>query len=201
MNGCEPSPRRRRLGRRARSWLLGTIPLVTILALLVWQGFVSPLPVAVEAGKNLGQFIREMMEVLPAMFVLVGLFDVWVPRQVIERRLGRSSGPMAVLWMVLLAMLQAGPLYGAFPVAIALWRKGTAPRNVFIYLGAFSAAKIPMLTFEVGFLGWQFSLARTAFTLPVFIALGYLLERMIPPEYTPPVLTNDQAPSSRRNIP
>ena len=66
--------------------------------------------------------------------------------------------------------------------------KGMAPRNVFIYLGAFSAAKIPMLTFEVAFLGWQFSLVRTAVTLPVFIALGYLLERLIPPDTHIPCL-------------
>ncbi len=87
---------------------------------------------------------------------------------------------------MLLGTLQAGPLYGAFPVAVALWRKGAAPRNVFIYLGAFSALKIPMLTFEVAFLGWRFSLARTAVTLPVFIALSYLLERLLPADATIP---------------
>jgi hypothetical protein len=63
-------------------------------------------------------------------------------------------------------------LYGALPVAVALWRKGTAPRNVFIYPGAVSALKIPMLAFEVALLGWQFSLVRTAVTLAVFTALA-----------------------------
>jgi hypothetical protein len=57
---------------------------------------------------------------------------------------------------------------------------------VFIYLGAFSALKIPMLTFEVAFLGWQFSLVRTAVTLPVFIALAYLLESLLPEDVTIP---------------
>ena len=51
---------------------------------------------------------------------------------------------------------------------------------VALVMGALSAAKIPMLSFEVAFLGWQFSLVRTAITLPVFIALGYPLERLIP---------------------
>jgi hypothetical protein len=87
--------------------------------------------------------------------------------------------------MVLLATLQAGPLYAAFPVGVSLWRKGCAPRNVFIYLGAFSALKIPMLTFEVAFLGWQFSAARSAITIPVFIALAVLMERMLPSNYMP----------------
>jgi len=173
---------------RLRPWVLGGLPALAVLAMWAYGTWVQPFPMGQEAGAGFGRFLLEMLQILPAMFVLVGLFDVWVPKRVIERHLGRSSGPLAILWMVLLAMLQAGPLYAAFPVAAALWRKGTAPRNVFIYLGAFSAAKIPMLTFEVAFLGWQFSLVRTAVTLPVFIALGYLLERLIPPDTHIPCL-------------
>ncbi|MCU0462741.1 MAG: hypothetical protein MUF36_12150, partial [Bacteroidales bacterium] len=49
-------------------------------------------------------------------------------------------------------------------------------RNIFIYLGAFATIKIPMITFEIGFLGLKFSLLRTIITLPVFILIGYLME-------------------------
>ena len=157
-----------------------------VLALWGYDRLVAPFAFGREAGAGFLTFALEMAAFLPAMFILVGLFDVWVPRRVVERHVGRDSGPLAILWMVLLGTLQAGPLYGAFPVAVALWRKGTAPRNVFIYLGAFSALKIPMLTFEVAFLGWQFSLVRTAVTLPVFIALAYLLERLLPIDLTIP---------------
>lgn len=145
-----------------------------------YSATVAPWDYGDRVGRGLGEFLVQMASFLPAMFLLIGLFDVWVPRQLVERHVGRHSGIAAIGWMVLLATLQAGPLYGAFPVAVALWRKGCAPRNVFIYLGAFSALKIPMLTFEVTFLGWQFSLARTAITLPVFIGIGYLLERLLP---------------------
>jgi uncharacterized membrane protein YraQ (UPF0718 family) len=159
-----------------------------VLVMWAYAAWVHPFAFGGAAGRNFFQFVKEMAGILPAMFILVGLFDAWVPRHIIERHLGRQSGAMAVLWMVLLANLQAGPLYGAFPVAVSLWKKGTAPRNVFIYLGAFSAMKIPMLTFEVTFLGWKFSLVRTLVTLPVFIALGYLLERLLPVDVTLPSL-------------
>jgi len=139
-----------------------------------------------KAGENLASFLVEMASVLPPMFLLVGLFEIWVPRRVIERYAGLRSGMRAVPWMILLATLQAGPLYVAFPVAIGLWRKGCAPRNVFIYLGAFSAMKIPMLTFEVAFLGWRFSLARTLISIPVFIALAVAMEKLLPNDYRPP---------------
>jgi uncharacterized membrane protein YraQ (UPF0718 family) len=81
--------------------------------------------------------------------------------------------------VILLATLQAGPLYGAFPVAHLLWKKGISIRNVFIYLGAFSTLKIPMLTFEMTFLGVRFSLLRTLITIPVFIAIGIIMERYL----------------------
>ena len=169
--------------RTAFPWALVAL----VVALWAYDRFVAPVRLRPRRpAPRLWSFTLEMAAFLPAMFVLVGLFDVWVPRSFVERHVGRDSGPLAILWMVLLGTLQAGPLYGAFPVAVALWRKGTAPRNVFIYLGAFSALKIPMLTFEVAFLGWQFSLVRTAVTLPVFIALAYLLERLLPDDVTIP---------------
>lgn len=126
-------------------------------------------------GKNFLMFFLEMAAILPMMFILIGLFDVWVPRGRILRHLGPEAGGLGILWVVLLAMLQAGPLYAAFPVAALLWKKGCSVRNIFIYLGAFTTLKIPMLAFEVGFLGWKFSLLRALFSFPVFIAIGFLL--------------------------
>jgi len=132
------------------------------------------------AGEQIGGsfwlFFKEMILFLPLMFILIGLFDVWVPREKIVRHIGADSGWKVTLLVILLASLQAGPLYGAFPFAYILWKKGCNIRNVFIYLGAFSTIKIPMITFEIGFLGLKFSLLRTLITLPIFIIIGYIME-------------------------
>jgi uncharacterized membrane protein YraQ (UPF0718 family) len=135
-------------------------------------------------GKDIFQdnfllFAKEMMIFLPLMFILIGLFDVWAPREKIERHIGTGSGMKGAAWMILLSMLQAGPLYGAFPVAYMLYKKGSSIRNIFIYLGAFSTMKIPMLTFEVGFLGLKFSMLRTILTIPVFILIAILMEKFL----------------------
>lgn len=85
---------------------------------------------------------------------------------------------MKEMFLVLPAIfIQAGPLYSAFPVAYILWKKGCSPANVFIYLSAFTTAKIPMLTFEIGFLGLKFSWLRVLITIPVFIIVGLLMGR------------------------
>lgn len=130
-------------------------------------------------GINFWSFFKEMILFLPLMFILVGLFDVWVPREKIEKHIGNGSGWKGTGLVILLAMLQAGPLYGAFPFAYIIWKKGCSIRNIFVYLGAYSCMKIPMLSFEVGFLGWQFSLVRSLVTLPLFVLIGFAMEWML----------------------
>ena len=133
-------------------------------------------PTGKQIGMNFWMFFKEMILFLPIMFILIGLFDVWVPRNKIEKHIGGESGWKGTALVILLASLQAGPLYGAFPFAYILWKKGCSIRNVFIYLGAFATIKIPMITFEIGFLGLKFSLLRTLITLPLFIIIGYIME-------------------------
>jgi uncharacterized membrane protein YraQ (UPF0718 family) len=126
--------------------------------------------------QNFWMFFKEMVLFLPFMFIIIGLIDVWFPKEAVEKHIDKDSGIKGMLLVIVLAMFQAGPLYGAFPVAHLLWKKGSSIRNIFIYLGAFSTLKLPMLSFEVGFLGWRFSLLRTLFTLPLFIIIGYIME-------------------------
>ncbi len=125
---------------------------------------------------NFWMFFKEMIMFLPLMFILVGLIDVWFPKEKVEKHINKDSGIKGMFLVIVLAMFQAGPLYGSFPVAYLLWKKGSSIKNIFIYLGAFSTLKIPMLSFEIGFLGLRFTLLRTLFTLPLFIIIGYIME-------------------------
>jgi len=137
-----------------------------------WFGF--------DPGKTIYQSFTksfiEMITFIPFLFIIVGLFDVWFPKEKIEKHIGKDSGIKGISTVIVLAMLQAGPLYGAFPVAYILYKKGASIKNIFIYLGAFSTLKIPMLGIEIGYLGLKFTLARTLVALPLFIAVGYFME-------------------------
>ncbi|MFH0842974.1 MAG: permease [Bacteroidota bacterium] len=147
-----------------------------VFLVLIGLSYLFDFAAGEKIGLNFWMFFKEMILFLPLMFILIGLFDVWVPRENIEKHIGKESGWKGTGLVILLATLQAGPLYGAFPFAYILWKKGCSIRNIFIYLGAFATIKIPMITFEIGFLGLKFSLLRTLITLPVFILIGYLME-------------------------
>lgn len=124
-------------------------------------------------------FLIEMITFIPLLFILIGLFDVWVPKETIEKYIGKESGTLGIILVIFLAMLQAGPLYGAFPVAYILYKKGTSIKNIFIYLGAFSSMKLPMLGIEIGYLGLKFTIFRTLISLPLFILIGFLMEKLV----------------------
>ena len=120
-------------------------------------------------------FLKEMLIALPVMFILIGLFDVWVSKEKVQKHIGDSSGIKGILLVMLLAFVQAGPLYAAFPVAYILKKKGTSSVNIFIYLSSYSMAKVPMLTFEIGFLGLKFSLLRLILSAPLFVLIGVFM--------------------------
>ncbi len=136
-----------------------------------------------EPGKmiyaNFKQFFVHMITLLPLIFLLVGLFDVWVPMERIQKHIGEGSGLKGMFWVILLAVIQPGPLYGAFPVAYTLYKKGTSARNIFIYLGAFSCMGIPMYMFEISFLGVKFWFLRLIFSFMVFVSIGFIMERYL----------------------
>jgi len=153
-------------------WVMAFI-LFSIIAYL--RGF-NP---GVEIYSNFWKFFIEMLIFIPFLFILVGLFDVWVPKESIEKHIGKESGIKGIFLVILLAMLQAGPLYGAFPVAYILFKKGASIKNIFIYLGAFSSMKIPMLGIEIGYLGLKFTILRTLISLPLFILIGFIMEKIL----------------------
>jgi len=125
--------------------------------------------------ENFWGFLKEMLIALPVMFILIGLFDVWVSKEKVQKHIGDASGIKGILLVMLLAFVQAGPLYAAFPVAYILKKKGTSSVNIFIYLSSYTMAKVPMLTFEIGFLGLKFSLLRLILSIPIFILIGIFM--------------------------
>lgn len=149
---------------------------MALFTIFIAVSFIIGFKPGTDIAVNFKDSVIEMVTFIPAIFIIVGLFDAWVPKERIQKQLGQESGIKGIAIVVFLAMLQAGPLYGAFPVAYILWKKGASIKNLFIYLGAFSALKIPMLGIEIAYLGIDFTLARTLVSLPLFIAIGYFME-------------------------
>jgi uncharacterized membrane protein YraQ (UPF0718 family) len=126
-----------------------------------------------------GSNALEMLSVLPPIFILLGLLDVWVPRETLIRFMGEKSGFMGVMLAFLLGAAAAGPLYAAFPIAGVLLKKGGKLSNVLIFIGAWSTVKIPLLLFEASAMGWKFMLLRLAIDIPGIAIIAFVTEKIL----------------------
>ena len=128
-----------------------------------------------EIGNNFASFSVDMLKILPCAFILIGLFEVWVKGETVEKHLGKGSGARGYLWAILLAGTTVGGLYIAFPVAYSLYSKGAKLSVIFTYIGACAICRIPMTMFEASFLGIKFTLIRLLVSLPLVIVTALLL--------------------------
>ena len=153
----------------------------SFLLVLVMLGFVSLFNQELGAGVfNITVMqLKEMLLVIPPIFVLLGLLDVWVPKQTMVKFMGKGSGLKGILLSLFIGSAAAGPLYGAFPVAAVFMKKGVTFSNVLIFIGAWSTTKIPMILFEFSALGAPFALTRLLIDIPGIIIISFLLTRMI----------------------
>ena len=122
---------------------------------------------------------KEMLSVLPPIFVLLGLLDVWVDRATMMKYTGKGSGIKGVLIAFLLGSAAAGPLYAAFPFAAVMLKKGSSIFNVLIFIGAWSTTKIPLLAFEASSMGITFMLVRLALSLVGIPLIAFVTDRVL----------------------
>ncbi|HAN20449.1 MAG: permease [Clostridiales bacterium GWF2_36_10] len=125
---------------------------------------------------------KEMMLVIPPVFILLGLLDVWVPKETMIKYMGEGSGIKGVVLSILIGSAAAGPLYGAFPVAAVFMKKGVKFSNILIFIGAWSTTKIPMFLFEITSLGAKFAFTRLLVDIPGIIIIAYVLSKLISKE-------------------
>jgi len=136
-----------------------------------------------EPGKkmafNLRYFSLEMAKILPPVFILIGLFEVWVKKETIERHFGSKSGLRGHIGGILLAGTTVGGLYVAFPVSYSLYRKGADLGVIFTYIAASAICRVPMTIFEASFLGIKFSLIRLSVSIPLVILSSIFLGKYL----------------------
>lgn len=154
--------------KRYRMFLL----LVLINIIILFSGFEQG-GIAFEAA---AMNLKEMLLVLPPIFILMGLLDVWVKRETMIVWMGDKSGLKGMLLAFLLGSAAAGPLYAAFPITYTMAKKGVSITNILVFLGAWSTLKIPLLLFELSNLGIRFTMIRLFFNVIAIAFLSWLVK-------------------------
>ena len=161
---------------------LGRYKIAAGTAVLLLALYVFDPGLGLKAVSVVGFSLKEMAAIIPPIFVLLGLLDVWVPRETMVRYMGEKSGIPGIALSILIGSAAAGPLYGAFPVAAVFMKKGVKFSNILIFIGAWSTTKIPMLLFEASSLGVPFALTRLLVGIPGIVIIAHILVKITRPE-------------------
>ncbi len=123
---------------------------------------------------------KQMIQVVPPIMIMLGLVDVWIPRETMMKYMGDNSGIKGVSLAMLIGSIAAGPMYAAFPFTKVLLKKGVKFSNIIIFMNAWCVTKISTLMFEFSSLGYKFTLARLFIDIPGVIIMGYIVQALMP---------------------
>lgn len=154
--------------------------LLAMLGALGLSAALSP-SVAVTSLRQARASTLDMLALLPPVLILIGLLEVWVPRETVARHLGSGAGARGLVVPLVMGSVAAGPLYAAFPVAAMLLAKGARPANVFFFLGVWSGAKLPIVMFESAVMGPAFTTLHVAVSVLGSLGFAYLMELLLGP--------------------
>jgi len=153
--------------------ILAIVLIITIVLIMVFPEKRGPV------GSHFTDFLIEMMLILPAVMILLGLFAVWVPNETVVKYLGHASGMRGIILAIILGALPTGPLYIAFPMAAVLLKKGAKRSSIIVFLSAWACIKIPQEMVELQYLGIQFMLLRLILTIVFVIIMGIGIEKIM----------------------
>ena len=150
-----------------------------VASIIILVTYIFSIETGLKAIDTVWISFKEMITILPPIFVLMGLLDEWVPKDVMSKYMGEGSGLKGVLISIFIGSAAAGPLYGAFPVAAVFMKKGVKLTNIFIFIGAWSTTKIPMFLFELSSMGSKFAITRLIISIPGIFIISYLLNYLL----------------------
>jgi len=128
--------------------------------------------------QSLDQII-EVLFIIPVIFVLIGLIDVWVDRETMIKIMGQDSGLKGIVIAFIFGTLAAGPLVGAFPLAFIMLKKGARYANVLFFLTIWSSAKLPILMFQAQAMGLTFTIVSNITLISVFLVGSLIVEKLL----------------------
>lgn len=114
-----------------------------------------------------------------SVFGLVGLLNVFVPPELIERLMGANGGLLSLLFGDLLGSVAAGPPVAAYPVAASLLEGGAWAPAVAAFIVSWTLVGFMSLPFEAKTFSWRFAIARNglsfAFAMVIGVLMGWVL--------------------------
>ena len=133
--------------------------LVIILFFLSYQKGVH-----IQGLKASGNMLIQIIPLLIFAFLIAGMVQFLIPREIISRWVGAESGFRGLLIGTAMGSIAPGGPFVSMPIAAGLLRTGANVGTMVAFLTAWSLIAFSRLPLELGIMGWKFVLIRMACT-------------------------------------
>lgn len=160
--------------------LLPTISMAVLAISLLVIGYLKGGGEHVAGLKSTGTLLVQIMPLLVLAFIVAGMVQVLIPREVMARWVGVQSGLRGILLGTVAGGLAPGGPYVSLPVAAGLLRAGASTGTMVAFLTGWSLWAIQRLPMEVGILGWRLTLIRVLSTFFFPPIAGLIAQTLFP---------------------
>ena len=108
-----------------------------------------------------------LIQILPLLmlaFIVAGMVQVLIPKEVIGHWVGAESGWKGILIGTGAGALTPGGPFVSMPMVAGFFKAGAGYGTMVAYITAWSLLSVARLPIEVGILGWRFTAIRIACT-------------------------------------
>lgn len=153
-----------------------TLILIIIAGLLLVFMFIKDKNLAIRGLKSAGITLWENLIILLVGFLLAGLIQVIIPKDLVVGWLGNQAGVKAVLIGCLAGGLIPGSPYAVFPIAAGFYKAGAGLGAMVGFISAWALWSITRLPVEMALINPKMALIRYAITFLVPPAAGLLAQ-------------------------
>jgi uncharacterized membrane protein YraQ (UPF0718 family) len=108
-----------------------------------------------------------LVQILPLLilaFIVAGMVQVLIPKEVIGQWVGAESGWKGILIGTGAGALTPGGPFVSLPMVAGFFKAGAGYGTMVAYITAWSLLSVARLPMEIGILGWRFTAIRIACT-------------------------------------
>ena len=121
------------------------------------------------------QTLWRMAPLLLSIFALIGLFQEFVPTEMIHTWLGADNRLLSLLNGGLIGAIAIGPPVAAFPIAGSFIETGAWPPAAAAFIVSWVSVGVVTLPVEAHVFGWRFALWRNLITFVAALLIGLLI--------------------------
>ena len=144
--------------------LASTVIFAVLAAVLLYVGYSRGKGEHVAGLKAAFSILLQILPMLVLAFIVAGMVQVLLPRELIGKWIGADSGLRGILLGTLAGGMTPGGPYVSLPLVAGFFSAGAGIGTMVAYITAWSTYAVARLPLEIGILGWRFTLIRLACT-------------------------------------